>query len=496
MRRPTAELAGEHPQDPEAATAQVCALLGAEPRDARVADRVLLDTFDGSLRAAGLVAERPAGGRGAALGAPESDEVRKARGIRALLPVVRVRSEVQELAVLDDEGKTVVRAELELPHALPDGEAPVALPARLRLRGVLGYDKAFKRALRALEDGGGWGAPDATLFDEAAVAVGRDPRGTSSKVQVELERGMRADAAAGLLLARLADVAQQNVAGTLEDVDTEFLHDLRVAVRRARSVLRELQGVHEPAQRAHVREELKWVQSATGLVRDLDVQLLDWDELVGALHDDRREDLEPLRATLERRRSRALRRLRQDLRGPRFAGALEAWRELAVSPPAAPGDPDRPRAALPVEEVAADRIERVYRRMVRDGKAIDEDTPAEALHELRKRGKELRYLLELFGGLFPAEVVKPMVKTLKGLQDVLGRFQDRAVQAELLEEAGRELVQHATGPAALMALGLVVEELHADQRAARDEFHERFAAFAAKDQRKLVRATFPALERA
>ena len=67
------------------------------------------------------------------------------------------------------------------------------------------------------------------------------------------------------------------------------------------------------------------------------------------------------------------------------------------------------------------------------GGAIDASSPAEAYHELRKKGKELRYLLELFGvPLFPDEVVKPMIKSLKALQDVLGRHQDREVQTAML----------------------------------------------------------------
>ena len=77
--------------------------------------------------------------------------------------------------------------------------------------------------------------------------------------------------------------------------------------------------------------------------------------------------------------------------------------------------------------------------MVRDGSAIDDDSPDEALHDLRKRGKELRYLLELFGSLFPADVVKPMVAALKDLQDVLGHFQDRSVQTDMLRETADEL---------------------------------------------------------
>ena len=81
--------------------------------------------------------------------------------------------------------------------------------------------------------------------------------------------------------------------------------------------------------------------------------------------------------------------------------------------------------------------------MVRDGGRIDDGSPPEDLHDLRKRGKELRYLLELFGSPFPKGVVKPMVSTLKDLQEVLGRFQDRAVQIELLHEVRDELRERA-----------------------------------------------------
>jgi CHAD domain-containing protein len=101
---------------------------------------------------------------------------------------------------------------------------------------------------------------------------------------------------AGLVLGRLADIAEANVPGTLDDLDSEFLHDLRVSVRRARSVLRELRGVHPPAERAHLRDELRWVQGLSGPVRDLDVQLLEWDELMAALPEQRVADLAPLHA--------------------------------------------------------------------------------------------------------------------------------------------------------------------------------------------------------
>jgi CHAD domain-containing protein len=145
-----------------------------------------------------------------------------------------------------------------------------------------------------------------------------------------------------------------------------------------------------------------------------------------------------------------------------------------------------------VTDVAGERIAKVYRRMVRMGGRIGDDSPAEALHDLRKKGKELRYLLEFFATLYPAEVVKPMVASLKGLQDVLGRFQDREVQADLLRSLGDDVAALEGGAPALMAMGVLVQQLLAEQAAARAEFSESFTAFAAKEQRALVKETFAA----
>ena len=46
---------------------------------------------------------------------------------------------------------------------------------------------------------------------------------------------MPAPVAVARLLLRLLDTCESNVDGVLRDIDTEFLHDLRVAVRRTRS---------------------------------------------------------------------------------------------------------------------------------------------------------------------------------------------------------------------------------------------------------------------
>jgi hypothetical protein len=61
----------------------------------------------------------------------------------------------------------------------------------------------------------------------------------------------------------------------------------------------------------------------------------------------------------------------------------------------------------------------------------------------------------------------------------------------MLHEVRDELAREPGGPAALIALGAALDALVADQQAARDEFAAKFAAFAGKQQRKLVRDAFP-----
>ena len=489
--------------DGRAVLAALAERLTLEIDRATTSDRVLLDTFDARLREAGLHAEWPSGrasrrrltlrepgmpprsadvadGPAVALPAvppgPVRDRLAPVIEERALMPVARVRSRVLRAAVLNGDDKTVVRLAVE--HPVVDGHE---LPGRLLVEPVRGYERDFDRVVGRLREGLGLAPADVSLFDAAVTAAGGRPEGVQSKPVFELARGTRSDVAGGLVLLPLADIAEANVQGTLDDIDTEFLHDLRVAVRRARSVLRELKDVHPPAPRARLRTELKWVQTVTGPLRDLDVQLLEWDDVAG----ERADELAPLRALLEQRRARELVRVRRALRGRRFAAALDAWRALASAPQS-----EEPRAALPIEVVAADRIRKVYRRMIRDGGRIDDASPDEDLHELRKRGKELRYLLELFGSLFPGDVVKPLVRALKDLQDVLGRFQDRSVQTEMLRANADELAALSGGPGAVLAAGLVISALEADQHDARAHFAERFEAFSSSEQRKLVRDTF------
>ena len=409
--------------------------------------------------------------------------------MRALTPIARVRSRRLPINVLDEVGKIVVRLRAEDAAALPADDGKIALRPRLHVLAVRGYDAEFDRVsailrfeMDALE------APRPVL-DDAIEALGGVVGGASSKLRIGLDRAERADVAAATILRRLLVIVEDNTPGTIADVDSEFLHDLRVAVRRSRALQRELRGVFPPEPLRVFRDGFRELQVLTGPTRDLDVQLLEFAELATGLGGNGAADVGPLRRLLEQRRVAERHRMVVALRSARTRALLDNWRDFLDGLVTAPED-DRPDAARPIADVAGERIATVYRRMVKMGRAIDDDSPHEALHELRKKGKELRYLLEFFSSLYPRDVVKPMVSTLKDLQDVLGRFQDREVQADLLRGLGDDIATMDGGAAALMAMGVLVERLVEQQEQARAQFAERFAHFAAKPQRKIVSATF------
>ncbi len=311
-----------------------------------------------------------------------------------------------------------------------------------------------------------------------------------AKIDVPLAYDQRADAGAVAVLRRLLDVIGENIEGSISGEDPEHLHQLRIAVRRSRTVQRQLKHVFPPAELPGYRAEFRWLQQATGDARDLDVYLEDLDTLRGMLPEAMRGDLDPLVPVLAHSRLAARADMTRALRSLRTAELFEDWDRLLESM-VERSRHDRPAADRPIGEVAGKRIRKVYKQIVTMGRAIERSSPAEDYHELRKKGKELRYLLELFGvKLFDEDAVTPFVKSLKALQEVLGRHQDREIQIAMLRSSVEEVATLPGGGAACMAMGALVELLRVDEQAARDEFAEQFAQLAAKPQRALVRETF------
>jgi CHAD domain-containing protein len=139
--------------------------------------------------------------------------------------------------------------------------------------------------------------------------------------------------------------------------------------------------------------------------------------------------------------------------------------------------PERDRR--PTMELASHCIRRAHKRVLGKGSSITPETPSEKLHRLRIDCKKLRYLLEFFRSLYPAESIGGLVTALKRLQDNLGDFNDYGVHQRMLKGFAAEMVaQEKAGPLTVEAIGLMVEQLEEGESLERQAFSSRFAEFA------------------
>jgi CHAD domain-containing protein len=218
------------------------------------------------------------------------------------------------------------------------------------------------------------------------------------------------------------------------------------------------------------------------------VHLLGFEETARGLTAAKPDDLEPFRAYLEQRRRKEFRALARGLRSARFTGLANDWRAtltgIQQARAASAGTGSRSGKFLrgaggTVGLLAAERTRVAFARVARRGAAITPDTPAEALHDLRKRCKELRYALEFFAPLYNPAGYAKVVGDLKRLQDCLGEFQDTDVQIGEIRTLAAAMLTAREAPAVtLLAMGEVTAALAARQRTARSDFELRFAAFA------------------
>ena len=328
------------------------------------------------------------------------------------------------------------------------------------------------------------------LWHSFMGGAGRSPGDYSAKPDFRFTPAQPAGEAVRAILARLLDTLERNLEGTIRDLDSEFLHDFRVAIRRTRAALGQLKDLLPTTVTARFRPEFAWLGTITTPVRDLDVHLVGFAGYRGLLPPEQAADLAPLRERLIVHQRTAQRRLAEELAAPRFRNLFSAWRAWLEIPISADGSWPK-SAALPVAQAANNRIRKILHRALREGAAIDENSPPEALHELRKTCKKLRYLLEFFQSLYPRDKISPLIKTLKELQENLGEFQDLEVHAQALRAfAMMPEAQPPLPPETLLAIGQLSERLRERQRQVRAEFFARFAAFAAPGKRRLVRQLF------
>jgi CHAD domain-containing protein len=236
----------------------------------------------------------------------------------------------------------------------------------------------------------------------------------------------------------------------LEGSDPEGVHQLRVAVRRIRAALKA--SGHDDG--GVLQGELRWFFGELGPLRDLDVLM---ERLYSETEDFSADELaafERLLKGLRAERGVARGRVKRALRGARYQGLLVSLSSVDMAPP-------------PAGEKLTGQIARPHRKLRKAVAAAGPDPADEVLHDLRIRGKKLRYAAEMAasGGGTP---VKRLVKATKRLQDVLGEHQDACVA----EQRVRGLVASDTAEA--FVAGRLVERERLRQAVGRASWYEAF----------------------
>ncbi|GAA2070448.1 CYTH and CHAD domain-containing protein [Williamsia deligens] len=299
----------------------------------------------------------------------------------------------------------------------------------------------------------GAGARTASAASKLARAIGATPahsgvpRLTSSPTALEL------------VVAELARHREQ-----LVDVDPrvradeeDAVHQMRVATRRLRSVLRAFRGVIDGPKVDRLDAELKELASILGVVRDAEVTAERYRDLLA--DEDASETVrDRLVGEQLRRRSRGQRSAVAALNSSRYFSLLDALDDLLVRPPAGAD------AEMPAKKALRDAVRGSAKKVRKaqataDGLETDSADWVEQMHTVRKRAKRLRYVADS-GASLGTRKYAATASAAKKIQSALGDSNDASLSRELIAE----VVHSVTDPADAFVLG----RLDAREQAAHD----------------------------
>ncbi|MGH8762271.1 MAG: CHAD domain-containing protein [Nitrosospira sp.] len=230
-----------------------------------------------------------------------------------------------------------------------------------------------------------------------------------------------------------------NEAGMLEGQNIEYLHQMRVALRRLRSAMIIFSRASSKTAFTPMTQELKWLAGQLGPARDWDVFVTETLVTICADFADHagmfrlREKCEQLRS----HHNAAARNVVESRRYTESVLKLGAWLSseqwIVQSDRPASDDLARTGYGAPVKEFAGILLARRHRQLKKHGKKMENSGTPE-LHALRILAKKQRYAAEFFAGLYPHKGARRYIQSLSILQDILGVMNDTTVAEELLSE--------------------------------------------------------------
>lgn len=398
--------------------------------------------------------EMPVAGEALDLDALEAAGGRLPRGVRKLLREAFVTDFSRNVRLLKFEGaeielcmdrgevragrKTFPVCELEL--ELKSGEPRQLFELALRLLDIVPFElETVSKAEQGYRLLAG--------FEEAPV------KAAVPKLDKDATLAEALQALAWSCLAHL----QANLRGAMHGDAAEYLHQLRVALRRLRVVLRMAAKACPDAELDALDEEIAELGSGLGRLREWDVFIADALRPMQALIPD--QGVEALLDACESQRAASYDALcsEEEARGlQRLLLRFAVWMN---------GDYwQRKEFQARAAGFAARRLRKLSKRFDGSARALDTADAAQ-LHALRILAKKLRYSAEFFSGFYDGKRAKSYLAALAEVQDVLGRVNDAAVARRLLGDLSAQPELAAHGEALDLARGWIAHELADDLEA-------------------------------
>ena len=395
-------------------------------------------------------------------------------GVRKLQLVASEHLQTSNVTIRDKETKLLLRLEVMKGRGY----------CFVKLKPIRGYEKVAHHVRSLLVEQG-------AKFDEhpfARVLLEASNFSLStytSKPEIALDPMMPSREAVSSMVSSMLSIARENEAGVINDGDdTEYLHDYRICLRKARSLISLLKEVYPAEIQQSLKQRLGDVARRTNALRDLDVYLLEQDHYArlvpGSLGNGIPVMFEDFKKTHEKEYASVCRWFNSKAYDEEMR-SLEAFFSAVDEVPATSA------SKQPIKSLVTRKILKRYRNICKLGLAITPQTEDAEVHELRIEAKKFRYLLEFFASLYKTNKIKQLVRRLKVLQDNLGRFNDFSVQQESLNTY---LQAHQNNAELAKSIGALLMVLAQKQVEERSHVEERFAGFADKVTAKLVHELF------
>ncbi len=408
--------------------------------------------------------------------------------MRRLIKLVDLTSHTVPYRVLNADEKTVTWVSFETIRSR-SRKSQFTIGTQIWITPIKGYDKHAAKIKKQIQRLGFMPSTDEDAYFQALYEAGLEPGDYSAKLNLNLAPEMRADDATRTIFRILLKVIKANEPQIKHDIDTEILHDYRVAIRRTRSALGWDKKIFNRSLIARFQKDLAFVGKLSNQLRDLDVYLLNQEKYKAMLPPVLQDDLTPLFEYLAKQRAAAFRKVVSAIQSQKYKKIMQSW--AAFLNETQNEDSQGPAASHPILRLASKRINNQYRDIVKSGRRILEDSEDEKLHKLRIKCKKLRYLIQFFANLYPPDKINTLVKQLKKLQDMLGNFNDLCVQVDYLLGVSKKMpVNLSQSNQTLVAMGSLIGKLETERQATKNSFAVTFDRFASLPNQMLFQDLF------